>query len=179
MSLGGWLWSLLVYLSLLWCRFAGRRSLVAVSLGGWLWSLLVYLSLLWCRFVGRRSLVAVSLGGWLWSLLVYLSLLWVFIESMLWSVTVRIKDLFYLDYVFEFYCIQFLLKLWWDVYFKVFENYSAAVFFNLNKVLLIWWRCVTPLRALIIIIFLLENDMWGLGCYTLSLRNRMNFSQKK
>jgi len=24
---------------------------------------------------------------------------------------------------------------------------------------------VTPLRALIIIIFLLENDMWGLGCY--------------
>jgi len=38
---------------------------------------------------------------------------------------------------------------------------------------------VTPLRALIIIIFLLENDMWGLGCFTLSLRNRMNSSQKK
>jgi len=30
----------------LWCKFAGRRSLVAMSLGGWLWSLLVYLSLL-------------------------------------------------------------------------------------------------------------------------------------
>ena len=38
---------------------------------------------LWCRFAGRRSLVAVSLWGWLWSLLVYLSLLEVFIESML------------------------------------------------------------------------------------------------
>jgi len=24
---------------------------------------------------------------------------------------------------------------------------------------------VTPLRALIILIFLLENDMWGLVCY--------------
>jgi len=84
---------------------------------------------LWCRFAGRRSLVAVGLRGWLWSLLVYLSLLRVFIESMLWSVTLGIGDLFYLDHVFEFYCIQFLLKLWWDVYFKVFENYSAATFF--------------------------------------------------
>jgi len=25
---------------------------------------------------------------------------------------------------------------------------------------------VTPLRALIIIIFLLENDVWGVGCYS-------------
>jgi len=38
---------------------------------------------LWCRFAGRRSLVAVSLWGWRWSLLVYLLLLRVFIESML------------------------------------------------------------------------------------------------
>jgi len=50
---------------------------------------------LWCRFAGRRSLVAVSLWGWLWSLLVHLSLLEVFIESILWSVTLGIGDLFY------------------------------------------------------------------------------------
>jgi len=87
---------------------------------------------LWCKFAGI-SLVAVSLGGWLWSPLVYLLLLGVFIESMLWSVTLEIGDLFYLNYVFEFYCIQFLLKLWWDVYFKVFENYSAATFFLKSK----------------------------------------------
>jgi len=41
---------------------------------------------LWCRFAGRRSLVAVSIWGWLWSLLVYLSLLGVFIEWKLWSI---------------------------------------------------------------------------------------------
>jgi hypothetical protein len=33
----------------LWCRFAGRRSLVAAGLWGWLWSLLVFRSLYWVK----------------------------------------------------------------------------------------------------------------------------------
>jgi len=58
---------------------------------------------LWCRFAGRKSLVVVSLWGWLWSLLVYLSLLGVFIESMLWYVTQGFGDLFYFRLSFRIF----------------------------------------------------------------------------
>jgi len=74
---------------------------------------------LWCRFARRRSLVAVSLWGWLWSLLVYLSLLGVFIESKLWSMTLGIGDLFYFRLGFRILLnsvlmlIQMMWKLLW------------------------------------------------------------------
>jgi len=73
--------------------------------------------------------------------------------------------LFWLNHWFKFCRVNFEYdnKMYTLKFMKTIPLWR---FFNLNKVLLIWWRCVTPLRALIIIIFLLENDMRGLGCYT-------------
>jgi len=57
-----------------------------------------------------------------------------------------------------------MLIPWCHKYFDAWKLFRYNVF-NLNEVLLNWGRCVTPLHALIIIMFLLENNMWGLGCY--------------
>jgi len=83
---------------------------------------------LWCRFAGRRSLVAVSLWGWLWSLLVYLSLLGILIDLMLWSVTLGIGDLFYFRLGFRILLNSVLMWNYKCDFFLYLENYSAATF---------------------------------------------------
>jgi hypothetical protein len=104
---------------------------------------------LWCRFAGRRSLVAVSLWGWLWSLLVYLSILGVFIESMFWSVTLGIEDLFYFRLGFRIILnsVLRLKQMMWKLLWCFEKIYSPATIFNLNEVSLNWRRCVEPLHV--------------------------------
>ena len=70
-----------------------------------------YLDLYMCLCI---SLVAVSLWGWLWSLLIYLKLLGVFTESMLWSVTRGIGDLFYfrLGFMNLLNSVSMLIQMW-------------------------------------------------------------------
>jgi len=53
-------------------------------------------------------------------------------------------------------------------------NFSAVTFLIINEILFDWLRCVTPLRALLIIVLLLENNMWGLGCFKAHLQETSN-----
>jgi len=130
---------------------------------------------LWCRFTGRRSLVAVSFWGWLWSLLDYLLFFGVFIESMLLSVTLGIGGSFYFRLYFRILLnLVLVLKLWWDMNLKVFENYSTAMFLIWMKYFWIfledvWHACVFLYFKCV---FIIKNKMWKLGCYIWRLRNR-------
>ena len=100
---------------------------------------------LWCRFARRRSLVAVSLWGWFWSLLVYLSFLGVFFETMLWSVTLGVGDLFYYRVDFRIFWIQFWCRYKrCESYFGVLKNLFCYYIFYLNQIFLNWRRCATP-----------------------------------
>ena len=104
---------------------------------------------LWCRFAGRRSLVGVSLWGWLWCLLIYLSLLGVFIKSKLWSVTLGIGHLFYFRLGFRILLnsVLMLIQMMWKLLW-CFEKFILLLYvFNLNEVFLNWRRCVTPLHV--------------------------------
>jgi len=99
-----------------------------------------YLDLYMCLCI---SLVAVSLWGWLWSLLIYLKLLGVFTESMLWSVTLGIGDLFYFRLILEIFWISvWCWCKWCDSYFDVLKNVFRCDVFNLNEVLDVWHPCL-------------------------------------
>jgi len=66
----------------LWCSFVGSRSLVAVSLRGWLWSLLVYLSLLGVFIKSILWSVTLGIGD-LFRLCFWILLYSVFVETMM------------------------------------------------------------------------------------------------
>jgi len=98
--------------------------------------------LCWCDYMFNFIL-----NMWLimaWSLLVCLSFLGIFIESMLWSVTLGIGDLFYFRLVFFRILLNSVL-MW---------NKKYEYFFDILKII--------PLRRLIFkwSIFLIEEDAW-------------------